>query len=143
MPKPNLAASVRCRTVHTPQAQTRPFSFAHYLDEPVTQTVQIGHCAVILSVRSPDKIHIVSMRTATKHLGNGEARLAMRELCAAADAAGITLDLWASPLTQRTKLSRLIRFYQSLGFKLTGTIINQAGEPEMIRPSRFASLSAP
>jgi len=58
----------------------------------------------------------------------------MEQLCLAADRAGFELSIWASPLNKRTKLARLVRFYQSLGFRLTGKVINQAGEPELIRP---------
>jgi hypothetical protein len=57
----------------------------------------------------------------------------MNALIAQADAEGITLELGASPLDKKTNLGKLVKFYESLGFKRTGRAINPAGDPEMVR----------
>lgn len=102
--------------------------------EPRNCSLHVGDTTISLSVGPGRSAHIISLRTRHKRLRNGSARRAMEQLCLAADRAGFELSIWASPLNKRTNLARLVRFYQSLGFRLTGKIINQAGEPELIRP---------
>lgn len=118
---------------HAPCELAHPFEQRH-LDEPCNHSLQVGDTTIALSVGPCRSAHVISLRTRHKRLGNGSARLAMEQLCLAADRAGFELSIWASPLNKRTNLARLVRFYQSLGFRLTGKIINQAGEPELIRP---------
>lgn len=103
--------------------------------------VRIGETVITLALKSHRRVHIISLRTATRKLGKGFARHAMEALCLEADEADIELDLWASPLTKRTKPARLIRFYESLGFQHTGKIVNQAGEPEMLRRPQRPAIS--
>lgn len=108
--------------------------FDQHLSEPSARSLIIGDTTIALSVGPGLAAHVVSLRTDLKSLGSGSARRAMEQLCTAADQTGFELSIWASPLNKRTNLARLIRFYKSLGFRLTGKIINQAGEPELIRP---------
>ena len=103
---------------------------------------------------------IDSLRTPTAKLRQGHARRAMEEFIAAADAEGLTLELGASPLNKSTSLGRLVRFYESLGFRQTGRSVNPAGHPLMRRapvastverlyasradvPSQLGSLTVP
>lgn len=75
---------------------------------------------------------IASLRVPPKVQGQGLARDAMKSFLAATDAAEKDVKLLASPLTKATKLAQLVRFYESLGFKVTGRG-NPAGDPVMIR----------
>lgn len=76
---------------------------------------------------------IASLRTPTAKLRQGHARRAMEAFIADADAEGLTLELGASPLNKSTSLGRLVRFYESLGFRQTGRSVNPLGHPMMRR----------
>lgn len=82
---------------------------------------------------------IISVRTPANKRKAGSARAALEAFIKQADEAGMTLKLGASPLDKKTHLGKLVRFYQSLGFELTGRTINAAGEPELVRPARSAT----
>lgn len=83
---------------------------------------------------------IESIRTPTAKLRRGHARRAMEEFIAEADAAGLTLELGASPLNKSTSLGRLVRFYESLGFRQTGRSINPLGHPLMRREPETSTV---
>lgn len=95
---------------------------------------QLGDTRISLDARS-DHIVISSVRTPQAKRGKGSARAALQALVAQADREGVTLAGGASPLDGRTRLGPLVRFYQSLGFQLTGRAINPAGDPELVRPA--------
>lgn len=100
----------------------------------VMPDVKIGN-SVISYGYSDGKLKIYSLRTPISKRGGGSARLAMQEFLKYADEAGIDVYLDSSPLDNRTNGNKLIKFYQSLGFKKTGKVINPAGDPEMVRVS--------
>ncbi|MDR2364579.1 MAG: LPD5 domain-containing protein [Zoogloeaceae bacterium] len=76
---------------------------------------------------------IISLRTTGTKRGKGSARRAMEQFLREADAQGIPVNLYASPLDKRTKDFRLQAFYRQLGFVPTGRTINPLGDPEMRR----------
>lgn len=96
---------------------------------------QLGDTRISLDARS-DHIVLSSVRTPQAKRGKGSARAALQALVAQADREGVTLAGGASPLDGRTRLGPLVRFYQSLGFQLTGRAINPAGDPELVRPAQ-------
>lgn len=111
--------------------------------------VQVGDSRVVYSVVEPNlddprrsveaHVHLSSLRTPAKARGSGSGRRAMETFLAAVDAElGLPVTLGASPLDTRTKLGRLVQFYQSLGFVLTGRSINPVGHPEMMRKASVA-----
>lgn len=82
-----------------------------------------------------DHVELVSVRTPAKARRHGAARAALQQLLAATDAAGLPVQLCASPLDAKTQLGRLVRFYLSLGFQPTGRRCNPAGDPILRRPA--------
>lgn len=78
-------------------------------------------------------VEIISLRTPVRHRNKGSARKAMSMLLGEIDRHGMAATLAASSLDRRTRQHRLVSFYQSLGFELTGTSINMAGDPVMHR----------
>jgi ribosomal protein S18 acetylase RimI-like enzyme len=83
-----------------------------------------------------DYIHIISIRTKSRERNKGSARVALTQLLNDLDVQyGLPISLEASPLDKRTDLGRLVRFYESLGFKCTGKFANPACDPVMVRPS--------
>ena len=78
-------------------------------------------------------VHLISIRTKVKSQGKGKARAVLLKLCKEADDRGASIVLEASPLTKSVSLSRLVSFYESLGFIPTGRTINPLGDPELIR----------
>ncbi len=102
--------------------------------EPVTpRDFKLRNTVISYTVDSTGGVDIGSIRTELKALGTGSARDALVAFCKEADAGRITLTLGASPLNKKTSLGRLVKFYQSVGFELTGKSINMLGEPLMIR----------
>lgn len=97
-----------------------------------SREVKLNGATLIYGV-SADSAEAISLRVATKSLKQGAARAILARFCEEADRHGKTLTLAASPLNKSTKLGRLVAFYQSLGFELTGRAINPAGDPAMIR----------
>lgn len=91
----------------------------------------------------PDQVHIASVRTPASKRRKGSARRAMEAFLAAVDRdRRMPVHLLASPLDKRTTLARLVRFYQSLGFQLTGQTGNMAKDPVLVRPAAAASEDA-
>lgn len=80
-----------------------------------------------------DRIHLLSMKTPATKRRKGSARQAMALFLKEADRLGMAVTLEASPLDKKTSLQKLVEFYQSFGFKLTGKRVNFAGDPEMKR----------
>ena len=78
-------------------------------------------------------VKLYSLRTPHKQRGLGLAREAMTQLLAEVDRVRKIVCLDASPLDSKTILSKLIGFYESFGFELTGRSANVAGDPEMKR----------
>ena len=78
------------------------------------------------------ELELFSLRTPVSARKQGAAKAAMLAFLDKTDAAGITVKLLASPLDKKTRLDKLVAFYQSLGFKITGRG-NAAGEPNMER----------
>lgn len=93
-----------------------------------------GPSTIAYSVWEADgSILLQSLRTKTTEKKKGYARAAMVQFLELADKTGLDVDLGASPLTKDVHLGRLVAFYQSLGFELTGHSINPAGDPQMVR----------
>jgi hypothetical protein len=88
------------------------------------------------------EVSISSLRTPQRKRGLGSARSAMVEFLNETDAAGLSVGLLASPLDKTTKPSRLVNFYETLGFEKTGRS-NAAGDPYMIRRPKPAPTVAP
>jgi ribosomal protein S18 acetylase RimI-like enzyme len=101
-------------------------------------TVKIGNSTVVYALRplDPRTVKLYSIRTPVAHRGNGEARTAMTAFLAAVDRAGLSVTLDASPLDKKTSRDKLISFYESFGFVVTGERINPLGDPAMIRKAR-------
>lgn len=97
------------------------------------RTSKIGDTLVIYEITSSGA-EIISLRTPASKRGQGSARKALGAFCREADSRGLPVTLMASPLDQRTKLGRLVTFYRSMGFEVTGQAGNQAGDPMMVRP---------
>ncbi len=97
-------------------------------------TVQVGNSVVVYKVHEDDKVALCSIRTPIRKRGKGSGRAALRAFLAAVDKQGVP-EVWlgASPLDKRTYLGRLVQFYQSEGFEMTGRSYNPAGDPEMVR----------
>lgn len=74
-----------------------------------------------------------SIRTPNRFRGQGSARRALTEFLRQIDLKGFQVDLGASPLDDRTKISRLVDFYTEMGFQPTGRTINALGHLEMSR----------
>lgn len=93
---------------------------------------QVGG-SLVQYVAREDHVYVASLRTKNKEQRKGSARAAMTAFLALTDAARLPVRLDASPLTKAVSLGRLVRFYQSLGFELTGKRVNMAGHPSMLR----------
>lgn len=83
----------------------------------------------------PNHIELQSLRTPATKRGTGSARAAMVEFLKQTDKAGLDVKLLASPLDRKTRIDKLVAFYASFGFEVTGRG-NMAGEPNMLRKHR-------
>lgn len=121
------------------------FSVVESLDlSPGVHHFVFGASTIAYSVwESDNSILLQSLRTKTSEKKKGSARAAMVEFLRLADQVGMDVDLGASPLTKDVRLGRLVAFYQSLGFELTGRAINPAGDPQMIRKAAVACKATP
>jgi ribosomal protein S18 acetylase RimI-like enzyme len=79
------------------------------------------------------EIHIGSLRTPAAHRNQGHASKALQAFLHHTDKAGRKTRLMASPLDKKTKLGKLVGFYQKHGYKLTGSTGNAVGHPYMER----------
>lgn len=110
------------------------FTFPSLEDSNVIREAKVGDTTITLNMSGRSReAEVASVRTPQAKRRKGSARNAMVRLITEADAAGVSLKLGASPLDARTNLVRLIRFYESAGFRQTGRAINPRGEPEMVR----------
>ena len=96
------------------------------------QEQKIGNARIVYQMQRSGNVELGSIRVPHKHRGKGEAKTAIREFLSGTDKAGKTVELLASPLDRKTNVTKLVKFYQSEGFKLTGKT-NYAGEPKMVR----------
>ncbi len=121
------------------------FSVTTELDlSPGVHHFTLGPSTIAYSTWETDNsILLQSLRTKASEKKKGYARAAMIEFLNLADKTGMDIDLGASPLTRDTNLGKLVSFYQSLGFELTGSKINPAGDPQMIRRANRDVGNAP
>lgn len=105
---------------------------------PGIQQVKVGDTALVYSVHLEPTpyVGLASVRTPAAKRGAGSARAALLQFLAATDAAGLPVTLIASPLDRSTQVDKLVSFYRSLGFLLSGQRGNPAGDPVMERPPR-------
>jgi GNAT superfamily N-acetyltransferase len=102
-----------------------------------SRTRKIGDATIIYGVSSDlSTAELISLRTTATKRKNGAARAALEAFLREADALNLSVTLLASPLDKRTHLNRLVPFYQSFGFELTGRTGNHAGSPIMVRPPK-------
>lgn len=100
-----------------------------------------GATVVIDTNANNGKVKTSSIRVPRANRGNGSGRRAMQSLIAQADAEGVVLTLDASALDKQTSTAKLIEFYKSIGFELTGNKINSLGDPEMVRLPRKQGMT--
>jgi hypothetical protein len=120
----------------TPRKQV-DLSLRDLLATSSTGKFQAGDTTILFGVWGEGKpyVEISSVRTPAHKRGRGSARAALTAFLHRVDQElGLPVVLGASPLDKRTRLDRLVAFYQSLGFELTGVKINGLGHPELVRP---------
>lgn len=99
--------------------------------------LKIGRSTILFHIDHDKRlIHISSIRVPQTARRKGEATRALRHVLALADQLGYDTRLDASPLDKRTSLGRLVRWYQSHGFEMTGQSVNVLGHPKMLRAAR-------
>lgn len=103
---------------------------------------KVGDTTISYGVGADGTAEVISVRTPQAKRGGGSARRALEIFLAEADKRGVSVKLQASPLDKKTHLDKLVRFYQSLGFELTGRKINAVGDPEMVRPAKELNQTA-
>jgi len=119
---------------------TQKFNFSNK-EKNVMPDVKIGDSRIAYGY-SDGKLKIYSIRTPANKRGNGSARLAMQEFLKQADKEGLDVYLDSSPLDNKTNGTKLVQFYKSLGFELTGKSINSAGDPEMVRKANKSIIES-
>lgn len=104
---------------------------------------KLGDTTIVYGVHVTDGgpvVKISSVRTPVAKRRSGEARRALQEVLRQSDAAGLPVALDASPLDHRTRLDKLVSFYESLGFTVTGERVNRLGDPRMTRAAQSSHL---
>jgi len=94
---------------------------------------KIGNSTVSYQLGDDGILKIFSLRTPQSKRGQGSATEAMNQIVQKADKYGIPIKLDASPLDKKTRLDKLVNFYQKFGFEPTGEKVNVLGEPVMMR----------
>lgn len=94
---------------------------------------KIGNSTISYQLGDDGILKIFSLRTPQSKRGQGSATEAMQQIINKADEYGIPITLDASPLDKKTRLNKLIGFYQKFGFEPTGQKVNVLGEPVMMR----------
>lgn len=95
--------------------------------------MKIGSSKIVYSYGDLDnQIMLQSLRTPATKRGSGSGRAAMVEFLRQTDMAKIDVKLLASPLDRKTRIDKLVDFYESFGFKVVGRG-NPMGDPNMIR----------
>lgn len=84
-------------------------------------------------IEHPDHIEISSVRTPTKHRGQGSAHKVMKHITDYADKVKKPVRLIASGLDKKTRTDKLVGFYKKHGFDTTGEKANMYGDPWMKR----------
>lgn len=98
--------------------------------------MKIGSSVIVYTfMDAARQIELQSLRTPASKRGSGSGRSAMVEFLRQTDDAGIDVKLLASPLDRKTRIDKLVAFYESFGFKVAGKG-NMAGEPNMLRKHR-------
>lgn len=94
---------------------------------------KIGNSTISYQMLDDGTLKIFSLRTPKVKRGQGSATEAMQQIVNKADEYGIPITLDASPLDKKTRLDKLVNFYQKFGFEPTGQKVNILGEPVMFR----------
>lgn len=83
-------------------------------------------------------LHIIAIRVPQRKRRKGTGSLLLRAMLFLADVGygDYHVELAASPLDKRTRLDRLVPWYERHGFKRTGEAINPLGHPKMSRAGR-------
>lgn len=100
---------------------------------PGIKAQRIGHSKLEYQVKENGDVTLYSIRTPRTRRGGGSAAAALTAFLRAADDAGATVRLLASPLDKYTNEDRLVAFYRRHGFVETGERGNPMGDPWMIR----------
>ena len=108
---------------------------------------RVGPATVLFYVDDHERlVDIASLRVPQTARGVGAGRAALQYALSVADGLHYRTTLLASPLDKRTNLGRLVRFYMSEGFELTGRS-SSAFHPFLERAARdgetSSSLSSP
>ena len=97
---------------------------------------RVGPATILFYVDDRERlVEIASLRVPQKARGVGAGRAALQYALAVADDLHYRTTLLASPLDKRTSLGRLVRFYMSEGFDLTGRS-SSAFHPYLVRAAR-------
>jgi len=110
--------------------ESRTLIFAHDI-----QDIKLGHASASYRIHN-GVLEIYSVRVPQKYRRGGEATAIMHKLIGIADAQHLPCKLLASPLDQRTKTDKLVRFYEKFDFHWHGEYGNLAHDPIMERTAR-------
>ena len=103
---------------------------------------RVGPATVLFYVDDRERlVEIASLRVPQSARGVGAGRAALQYALSIADDLHYRTSLLASPLDKRTNLGRLVRFYMSEGFELTGRS-SAAFHPFLERAARDEETSA-
>lgn len=102
------------------------------------QKVSIGKASVIYQMQPTGNVQLSSIRVPHKYRKQGQAKKALKTFLEATDDKGLTVELLASPLDKKTKLDKLVKFYENEGFEIEGRG-NAFGEPKMVRKPKPVS----
>ena len=84
------------------------------------QQKDIDGVSIVYQMQSNGNVQLSSIRVKHKDRKMGKARSAIIEFLRETDNAGKSVELLASPLDSKTNLSKLVAFYQSVGFEIVG-----------------------
>jgi DNA topoisomerase IB len=86
-----------------------------------SQETTVGHTTVTYGVSSAgDSAELILMETPLKHRGKGSGRRALEKFLREADKRGLQVKLNAVPMDSKTDAEKLKKFYESVGFVVTG-----------------------
>lgn len=100
---------------------------------------KVGAATIVYEV-TDGRVNLQSLRVPQNKRRSGEAKNAMRLFLSDVDEKGLEVKLGASALDKKTNTNKLVGFYKSLGFILTGRSINMLGDPEMLRPTQRSHI---
>ena len=105
----------------------------------IEHETRVGPATVLFYVDDRERlVDIASLRVPQSSRGVGAGRAALQYALTIADQLHYRTTLLASPLDKRTNLGRLVRFYMSEGFALTGRS-SAAFHPYLERAARDAT----